>query len=93
MNPDHGFFIEVPQALEAYHWKGGPADALDVIGWITRSGGTARYHDYEDGVEAIWLDHGGDVDMASPGDWIICAADGQHYAVAADKFERAYQRA
>lgn len=96
MNPDHGFFTEPPVTVEAMRWKGGAADALEVIGWIVRGGGQAHYADLEDGIEVIWVGRNRfdnrDVDQAAPGDWIVSSADGGFSVAKPEQFRRRYTR-
>lgn len=86
-------FYRVTVDVEAWQWDGSLADATEIIDWVLREGGTARYHGLNEvpgRFEHIAVDtHDGTVDVY-PGDWVVRGITGEFFRRKPVEFELTY---
>jgi hypothetical protein len=84
-------FRKKPVEVDAMRWNGTPHAATPIIDWILNNGGTARWHEHEDGRSThIAIDTLEGVMSADIGDWIIRGVKGEFYPCKPDIFEATY---
>jgi len=82
-------YRKAPVEIEAWEWEGGSLGASEIIDWVTREGGTARYHD--ELAEVIAIDTLEGTITAQPGDFIIKGIVGEFYPCKPAIFFHSYE--
>lgn len=77
-----------PITVDAFRWDGGAEQAGEIIAWVLKNGGTARYHDAECRAESgnphptgehIVVDTLEGAMVGRPGWWFIRGVQGEFY--------------
>lgn len=98
------FYRKRPVLIDAKEWVSGAEAASNVIDWVLRNGGVARYHE---GVwvpsgpraeDTVWVEEHLEIDTlegimtAQRGDFIIRGVQGEFYPCKPDIFHQTYER-
>lgn len=90
-------FYRVTVDFEAWQWDGSLVGATEIIDWVLREGGTARYHGTNEIPEKPRLHHiaidicDGTTEETYPGDWIVRGITGGFFRCKPMEFEATYQ--
>lgn len=89
-------FYRVTVNVEAWQWDGSMVGATEIIDWVLREGGTARYHGMDEiagkpRLEHIAIDNcDHSTEEAYPGDWIVRGITGAFFRCKPMAFEATY---